>query len=332
MNANLPLRCAPGAMLLLALLLCAPGAPAAEAVRFTAKDAGGNRVDLPDARQPTLLICLLGDQPQTPQVIDALKPILTPQSGVQVVAILSGTDAPTQATRLARDGFPWRIVTDPDHAISGKLSVHAWPTTVIVSTTGATVMHLPGLPKSFANDVEAYVAFATGRIDQAALDKHLSTRETVVDSPAQMAQRHLQVAQRLLQRDLPEQALAQLREALKLQPDDPQIQEAAAEVLLTVGDTAAASELLKKLNDTSPTPRSRLLHGRLFIATKQWDQARTTLLEALRLNPDPAQAYYFLGIVYQHDAAPDKAAEAFRKAYEHTPQGRTVAPGTAKGE
>ena len=62
------------------------------------------------------------------------------------------------------------------------------------------------------------------------------------------------------------------------------------------------------------------------------DEARTTLLQALRLNPDPAQAYYFLGIVYQHDAAPDKAAEAFRKAYEHTPQGRTIAPDTAKGD
>jgi hypothetical protein len=57
-----------------------------------------------------------------------------------------------------------------------------WPTVVIVNPKGVQVAHLPGLPVTFSNDVAAYLDFAAGKIDQAALDKQLNNREVVADS------------------------------------------------------------------------------------------------------------------------------------------------------
>jgi cytochrome c-type biogenesis protein CcmH/NrfG len=47
------------------------------------------------------------------------------------------------------------------------------------------------------------------------------------------------------------------------------------------------------------------------------------LTSAVQLNPEPAEGLYQLGLVYQHDADWPRAAEAFRKAFEHTPVGQT---------
>jgi tetratricopeptide (TPR) repeat protein len=59
-----------------------------------------------------------------------------------------------------------------------------------------------------------------------------------------------------------------------------------------------------------------------LIASGKWDEARALLTSAVQLNPDPAEGLYQLGLVYQHDSDWPRAAEAFRKAFEHTPAGR----------
>ena len=63
-----------------------------------------------------------------------------------------------------------------------------------------------------------------------------------------------------------------------------------------------------------------------FIAKAVWDYPTTVALidAAVKLNPNPAEAYYFLGQVYQQLKQADKAAEAFRMAFEATEAGRRV--------
>ena len=53
-------------------------------------------------------------------------------------------------------------------------------------------------------------------------------------------------------------------------------------------------------------------------------KATTELQEALKLNPDPAEAHYFLGVAYQRQGQPDKAAASFKAAFEHTPTGKLL--------
>jgi tetratricopeptide (TPR) repeat protein len=50
------------------------------------------------------------------------------------------------------------------------------------------------------------------------------------------------------------------------------------------------------------------------IQLKQFDDAKTTLLQALDLFPDAANLYYYLGVVYSRLNDKDKAKEAFDKS------------------
>ena len=57
---------------------------------------------------------------------------------------------------------------------------------------------------------------------------------------------------------------------------------------------------------------------------ENWDEARVLLTENEKLNPDPAETDYLLGRVYQHDGDTKKAADYFRKAFEHSPLGKSM--------
>ena len=51
---------------------------------------------------------------------------------------------------------------------------------------------------------------------------------------------------------------------------------------------------------------------------------RKILTESVKLNPDPAENYYLLGRIYDHDNNPAEAAKAYKKAFEHTPLGKSM--------
>ena len=51
---------------------------------------------------------------------------------------------------------------------------------------------------------------------------------------------------------------------------------------------------------------------------------RAALTEALKINPDPAEALYFLARVHEHAGEWQQAAEAYRNAYEKSPAGKSL--------
>jgi tetratricopeptide (TPR) repeat protein len=306
--------------------LAGPARAGEAPVRVELTDAGGAKVSVPDGRRATVILFVLAGQPQTTQAVEALRAALAKSAdGVQAVVVVNGAQAAAEVRQLTEAKVPWPVVQDADHVTSGKLSVHVWPTTVIVSREGVRAGHVPGLPKAYASDVEAYVAFAAGAIDPAALAKRLASHDAVGDTPEQIAERHVQIARRLLAKGLVEQARGELGRALALEPKEAATRMAIAELLLGVGDLDAARRLVDLVGEGVAVPQVKLLRGRLLIADGKWDEARAMLLDALKLNPDPAEAYYRLGLVYEHDGDSGRAAWAFRKAYESCPAGRASA-------
>jgi tetratricopeptide (TPR) repeat protein len=300
----------------------ARGADAPPAVRLRATAVGGAPIAVPDAAHPTVLLFILAGQPQGAQAITDLADAVGKTPDVRVVTVVDGADAAGLARQLATDKHPWPIVLDADHTLSGNLGVHAWPTTVIVSPAGARVGHVAGQPKTYARKVEAYVDLAAGRIDRAALERRLASHDAVLDSPEQMAERHVQVASRLLQKGLVEQSRAELARAVALRPKDPAIQAELADLLLSAGDAASAAAVLDQIAPSAAAAtgtRTKVLRGKLLIASGKWDEAKALLMSAVQLNPDPAEALYQLGLCYQHDGDWPRAADAFRRAYEHAP-------------
>jgi predicted Zn-dependent protease len=122
-----------------------------------------------------------------------------------------------------------------------------------------------------------------------------------------------------------DQAWRELGEALKLQPSDPELQLTKAEILLLLNKPSEALVVLGGLDAKSAqSNRFGVLKGGALVATGKFDQAIKVLITAVKLNPNPGEAYYYLGIAYQSKKMWLEAAGAFRAAFEGTPLGRTV--------
>ena len=301
---------------------------------WTAKDTAGKAVTVPAADLTSVLVFVRMDQPQSRQAVTQVTALLKDKKNVQVLAITSGDDAELSANKLAKkaeDGTQWSypVVVDPDYTGSGKFGVHVWPTTVVITKTGAQAAHIAGLPASFGTDLEAYLDFAAGKIDQAALDKRLSAHDIVADSAEQKASRHVEVAMRLAEKGLKDQAKAEIAKALDFKPADPPaaLQASLVRALLTVGDATTAETILGQIKpDALPPMELNFLRGWAALQLEKWDDAKKLLTDSVKLNPQPAEACYLLGLVYQHAGDNAQAAANFRKAFEHTTLGRTLNP------
>jgi Tfp pilus assembly protein PilF len=209
------------------------------------------------------------------------------------------------------------------------LNVHVWPTTLVIDKAGHEVAHVAGMPASFAADLGSYLDFAAAKINASELKRRLANRDIATDDPRQAAARHLQVARRLTESGQLDQARDQLEKALKLQPNDGALSVALARVLIVQGHPKESIEILDHLPaDAAPPWQLSVLRGRVLIALERWDDARSAMGDALNLNPEPAEAYYVMGLIYQHDGEWSHAAESFRKAYESAVRMRPPSPAT----
>lgn len=316
-------------MLLVAGLLPAAAQPDAAPGRrgdrlLQANDVDGKPVTVPQADRASVLVFLMAEQPQSQKALELLAGVVGPTPAVQVVAIASGPQAQALATSL-KGKLPGTVVVDPEYAIAGRLSVRAWPTTLVVLPSGEELAHLAGLAKSYAKDLEAYLEFAGGKIDRATLKRRLATGQVVEDDPHQMARRHLEVAERQMAKGLFQEARQELERGLGLAPADLDLQLANVRVLLALGQADQALASLDKMDAAASQPwKVDTLRGRALVALKRWDQAAEVLKRAIALNPDPAEAYYALGLLHQHKGKWEPAAKAYRAAFESTVLGRTI--------
>ncbi len=312
---------------IVACLICTLGLSSALAdsakVEWSGKDASGAAMRIPGDK-PTILLFLMPEQAQSAQALKDAQAVVK-DSPVERTVIFSGNAKPGPDVAAST----WRVILDSEYALSGKLSVRVWPTTVLLDESGQVIAHLAGLPKNYDKDLDSYLAFATKRIDKAGLDQRLHNHDVVADSPEQIADRHFQVAQRLMDKGLVEQARVELTEGLKLHPHSPQLQLTLVRAMLMLGDADGAMKAIEKI-DASAIPASHLnmLRGESLIQLGKWEDARRTLEEAVKLNPQPAEAWYQLGLVHEHSADWAHAAEAYRKAFESTRTGRRAAPTT----
>ena len=128
-----------------------------------------------------------------------------------------------------------------------------------------------------------------------------------------------------------DQARAEIDQGLKLAPDDGRLLLLSAKAMLLQKDPAGALAAAGKLEGKNlPPSQVGTIQGAALVALKQTDKAIGVLTEALKLNPTPMETYYFLGLAYQQKGQSLEAAQAFRTAFEHTGEGRSLAD-VAKG-
>lgn len=295
-------------------------------VRIQSRDLSGAEVRVPLADRPTVMLFARADQEQSTRAVDGLKMALQGLPTAQTLVVFSGLESTDASTKLAKT-LPWPSVLDPEYVIAGQLEVSAWPTTVVVADDGHELARLSGLGSTYVRDLNAYLAFATHTIDRAALDLKLGTTGVAADTPEQQAGRHLRIAGQLLAKGAADQALTELDRGLKLVPQDPHLLLLLARVALLQKEPQKALGLLEKVDVRSVDSRAiATLRGGALVALNRAPEAVPVLLPVLRLNPDPCEAYYFLGAAYLQIGESAQAATAFRTAFEHSPTGRMLAP------
>jgi Flp pilus assembly protein TadD len=310
-----------------ALALPLRAADTSNKISLSTTTTASQPLTLPDPARPSIVLFLRPGQAQSDDAIKSLAILMKTPKDVQIVGIVSGDDAQIGVSQLAKS-WHYPLVVDPDYTTSGKFAVRVWPTTVVLTKAGEIVAHEAGLPVTYENDLSAYVDFASGKIDKAALDKALADRSVMADSKEQKASRHVEVAQRLAAKGMLDDARAEIVKAVELQPTDPQVILALARVQLMVGDAKSADALLGQSviakSNNIPPGEIHVLQGWSAILQNDWPTAEKLLSSAAQLNPDPAEAFYLLARVYEHQNNPAKAAEFFRKAYEHTDAGKSM--------
>ncbi len=96
---------------------------------------------------------------------------------------------------------------------------------------------------------------------------------------------------------------------------------------MLTGDPAAAIKRLDALEDRPIISRQiKTVRGWALLTMNEPAAAQEVLTEAVKLNPDPAEAFYLLGRCHEHDGDWPQAAEAYRRAFEHTPVGAALKP------
>jgi len=201
---------------------------------------------------------------------------------------------------------------DPGPVVLRRLS-NAQYTYTIRDLTGVDIRPTKEFPVDPANEAGFDNSGESLTMSPALLKKYLE------------AARHVTVAERLLDKDLKQEAGRELDAAIKLNPSSPQTKFAVARLSLAVGRTDAAATVLESIpaNTVSPS-QMNLLRGKVLCAQGKWDPAIALLTDAVKLNPQPAEAWYSLGRAYEHLNQLAKATEAYRKAFESTDIGRKL--------
>ncbi len=287
----------------------------ADHIAWHGNDVSGTSISIPTADRATIVVLVRPGQAQSKATLDQLSTVLKSASP-QVVLVVSGEKASEQAKSLAADkDAPGPIVVDPDFAFSGDLGVHVWPEIVIVDTQGKCVGRLPGLRQAGSTEILAYLDLAAGKITQPELEAGLATQPAVVEGSS--AQMHLQLARQMLASGRSDQAAAELSVAMKQPPVDAPTQLLAARIMLGLHQVEGAVELLDKIPaGANPAPQRDVIRARALIQSERWPDALALLVETVKLSPEPAEAFYLLGIAYAHEQKPVEAAAAFRAAAE----------------
>ena len=306
-------------MFLLTAVVNAEVADTPVKIQWQAVDITGQKVTLNADGKPTVLAFVMADQKRSRTAVEYLRRVLGDAKDMQVVAVISGDTAQVDAPRFVKE-MKWtgRTVADPQYETSGKFHVRVWPTLVIVDPDGKLLGHIAGLPSTLSKDLAAYLDYARGDIDEPTFQKQLHNHQSVTNSKDQIADRHWQVAQRLLDARQLDQAAMQIELGLKAKPHHANLLLLRARMLLYRGQAKQAMAQLDALPaDALPGWRVQTVRGRVLVALAQWDKAAAVLSDAVKLNPQPAEAQYFLGRVHEHQGNWQAAAKAYRFAVEH---------------
>lgn len=149
---------------------------------------------------------------------------------------------------------------------------------------------------------------------------YVSWLEKAANTDKQAIQPRLLLARHLLSKKENAKALSAARDAVNTHPDNPLALDLLGTTQLASGDKTNALETYRKLAGLVPNQAGpKLRVAQIQAATKQTSEARKTLLDALRIQPDLLEAKSMLGGLEIQAARYDEALKLARQIQQENP-------------
>ncbi len=329
MTPDLPLRARLSmVVILLTLTAFAPAAELRNVKRgdplppFSAPGLDGKTIESKDtAGKVMVLLYMCAKQHQSAealadahQVVEAIQ-----HSDLRLVYMSADVDQAEYFTALrdrAKAHEPFAF--DEGRKYYGQLGMLVYPTTVVTSKQGTVVHVISSWTRDYRHTLDNYCRHALGEFDEAELAERLTAKPVGGDDARAKADRHRSVAAILRSKGMTGKAVAELEQALAVDPSCADAVVDLAEILVSENKLDAAESRIREILAREPKHhRAQVMFGLIQLKRGQLDEAEKLLKEALVLNPDPVRANYYLGQLYEQKGEYKLAMDHYRKALEH---------------
>ncbi len=294
------------------------------APRITITAIDGKVVDTQQMRGEVLLV-MFGEAGQQRteracRLIDAGLdiPRLDDQRIQWILVLSKGSRVDELAFDITKAKRPPIVIHDTAREVFGAYQAVVSPTVVVVDGRGNLVHIQPGLTPQFGDIVLDALLVACGKLSFDQFDANLrGGSEVIVDQPHRRAERLVQFAHRLAQRNLTSLAESKYREAIGLAPESVAARLGLAKVLMKLDRTDEAEVLFEQVIEETPnTSQAKLGLASIYLVRDPAALANAEQLiqDVLAHSPSNGRAHYLLGLAHEQRGATAEASANFKKA------------------
>jgi peroxiredoxin/predicted negative regulator of RcsB-dependent stress response len=217
-------------------------------------------------------------------------------------------------------GLSYLLAGDEERNVYKDFGIIVLPSTIIIGPEGKLEYFTPIHPNNFFDRVRGGIRVLLGEITPDQLEAELYPKKLPERTEARKkAIKHLNLGRVILKSGSQERAIAEIEKSIQADPQflDPHI--LLVRLFLKDKDITKASKELDQARQLAPDSKEvKLLEGIIFALRGEDAKALELLEEIVKLNPKPpAEAYYYIGKVYQNQNKIEQAMESYRKALEN---------------
>lgn len=222
-------------------------------------------------------------------------------------AVFLALHQPDEEGAAAPPALPFPDLTDSGRQFYGAYGLFVLPTTLVLDREHRLKAAFSSFQRGLGDELEAALEEVLGLPPRRPAPAAVAAGK--VRPPA------VNLARRMLEERLPEQALESLKEALSAPGCEPRL--VAAEALLRLSRLEEARRRAEECLEVEPaSAHAALLEGRALALQGESARAEEWLKKAAALNPEPARARFYLGELYEKTGRRDEAVKEYRAALE----------------
>ncbi|MBI4522570.1 MAG: tetratricopeptide repeat protein [Deltaproteobacteria bacterium] len=291
----------------------------------TVKDLNGREVNLAFGPRPVVLYFWRPNQEFSLDGLKDLEQIKNDfsKNGVEILAVAEGgTTASDAQASIKKLRLSYPVYLDAERKIEEKIGIIVFPSTGIVRG-GQLRFYLPSRNSNYRQIIQARLRVDLDLLSEKDFEQQMKQIGEELGGEQTRAQDHFKTGVRLSRQGKAKDALAELNQALSL---DPQLIDAHLTLgyaYLDLEDPHNAQrefELVLKRHTASPGAKLGL--GISAARLGDLDKGIEILQAAVQINPDPVQGYYELGKAYEKKGNLKEAMHAYKWAVRKLLQGR----------